>query len=71
MLADLDKTVQALADGNQKRAADRLRDLQKRFVEGAKDEKVDANFAQQALAQIDAVAESYKLNLPPLKDDDD
>jgi serine/threonine-protein kinase len=68
MLADLDRARQALADGNEKRATDRLRDLQKRLGEGVKDQQVDSSFAQQALAGITAVADTYGLKLPPIKD---
>jgi serine/threonine-protein kinase len=75
MLSDLSKAKQALDDGNKQRAADRLHDLQKRLLEGVKNKKVDADFAQQALAGIDTIASAYGLELPPLrekdKDDDD
>lgn len=64
MLSDLSKAKQALDDGNKQRAADRLRDLQKRLLDGAKSKKVDADFARQALAGIDAVAQAYGLELP-------
>jgi hypothetical protein len=73
MLSDLSKAKQALDDGNKQRAADRLRDLQKRLLEGVKSKKVDADFAQQALAGVDTIASANGLELPPLreKDDDD
>jgi hypothetical protein len=71
MLSDLSKAKQALDDGNKQRAADRLRDLQKRLLDGVKSKKVDANFARQALAGIDTVAGAYGLELPPLREQDD
>jgi eukaryotic-like serine/threonine-protein kinase len=70
MLSDLSKAKQALDDGNKQRAADRLRDLQKRLVDGVKSKKVDADFARQALAGIDSIAGAYGLELPPLRERD-
>jgi serine/threonine-protein kinase len=67
MLSDLSKAKQALDDGNKHRAADRLGDLQKRLVDGAKSKKVDSDFAHQALAGIRTVASTYGLELPPLR----
>jgi eukaryotic-like serine/threonine-protein kinase len=71
MLSDLSKAKQALDDGNKQRATDRLRDLQKRLLDGAKSKKVEANFAQQALAGIDAIASTYGLELPPPREKND
>jgi serine/threonine protein kinase len=71
MLSDLSKAKQALDDGNKQRAADRLRDLQKRLLDGVKSKKVDADFARQALAGINAVAGAYGLELPPLREQGD
>jgi hypothetical protein len=71
MLSDLFKAKQALDDGNKSRAADRLRDLQKRLVDGVKSKKVDADFARQALAGIDAIVGANGLELPPLREQDD
>jgi len=71
MLSDLSKAEQALDDGNKQRAADRLHDLQKRLLDGVKSKKVDADFAQQALAGIDTAAGTYGLELPPLGEKDD
>jgi hypothetical protein len=71
MLSDLSKAKQALDDGNKQRAADRLRDLQKRVLDGVKSKKVDADFAQQVLAGIDTIASVYGLELPPLREKDD
>jgi hypothetical protein len=71
MLSDLSKAKQALDDGNKQRAADRLHDLQKRLLDGVKGKKVDADFAQQALAGIDTAAGTYGLELPPLGEKDD
>jgi serine/threonine-protein kinase len=71
MLTDLSKAKQALDDGNKDRAADRLRDLQKRLLDGVKSKNVDADFAQQALAHIDATASAYSLELPPIREKDD
>jgi serine/threonine-protein kinase len=65
MLSDLSKAKQALDDGNKQRATDRLRDLQKRLLDGTKSKKVEADFAQQALAGIDTIASTYGLELPP------
>jgi hypothetical protein len=71
MLSDLSKAKQALDDGNKKRATDRLRDLQKRLLEGVKSKKVDADFARQALTGIDTIAGAYGLELPPIREQDD
>jgi len=71
MLSDLSKAKQALDDGNKNRAADRLGDLQKRLLDGVKSKRVDADFARQALAGIDAVAGAYQLELPPVRGKDD
>jgi eukaryotic-like serine/threonine-protein kinase len=71
MLSDLSKAKQALDDGNEKRATDRLRDLQKRLLDGVKSKRVDADFARQALAGIDAIAGAYGLELPPIREQDD
>jgi serine/threonine protein kinase len=71
MLSDLSKAKQALDDGNKQRAADRLRDLQKRLLDGVKGKKVDADLARQALAGVDAIAGAYGLELPPIRDQDD
>ena len=71
MLSDLSKAKQALDDGNKPRAADRLRDLQKRLLDGVKSKKVNADFAQQVLAGIDTIASAYGLELPPLREKDD
>lgn len=70
MLSDLSKAKQALDDGNQHRAADRLGDLQKRLLDGMKSKKVDSDFAHQALAGIDTIASAYGLALPPREQDD-
>ena len=67
MLSDLSKAKQALDDGNKQRAADRLSDLQKRLLDGVKSKKIDANFARQALADIDTIAGAYGLELPPVR----
>jgi eukaryotic-like serine/threonine-protein kinase len=71
MLSDLSKAKQALDNGNKQRAADRLRDLQKRLLEGMKSKRVDADFARQALTGIDTIAGTYGLELPPLREEDD
>ena len=70
LLSDLSKAKQALDEGNKQRAADRLRDLQKRLLEGVKSKKVDADFARQALAGIDTIAGAYGLELPPIREQD-
>jgi hypothetical protein len=70
MLSDLSKAKQALDDGNKDRAADRLRDLQKRLLDGVKSKKVNADFAEQALAGVDAIAQTYAIELPPIRDKD-
>jgi hypothetical protein len=61
--------AQALETGNKKRATDRLRDLRKRLIEGVKDEKVNADFATQALAGIQSIADTHGLELPPINND--
>ena len=71
MLSDLSKAKQALDDGNKHRAADRLGDLQRRLLDGLKSKKVDSDFAHQALAGINTVANAYGLALPPLGQQDD
>ena len=70
LLSDLSKAKQALDEGNKQRAADRLRDLQKRLLEGVKSKKVDADFARQVLAGIDTIAGAYGLELPPIREQD-
>ena len=71
LLSDLSKAKQALDDGNKQRAADRLRDLQKRLVDGVKSKKIDADFAREVLAGIDTIAGANGLELPPLREQDD
>ena len=70
MLSDLSKAKQALDDGNKQQAADRLRDLQKRLLDGVKSKKVDADLARQALAGVDTIAAAYNLELPPIREQD-
>jgi hypothetical protein len=67
LIADLDQASRALLDGDTKHATDRLRDLQKRLVDGVREDRVDPKFAQQALDRIGAVAEHYNLKLPSVK----
>lgn len=71
MLSDLSKVKQALEDGNKKRAADRLHDLQKRVLDEAKKGRTDAEFAKQALAEIDQIGGAYGLELPPIRENGD
>ena len=71
MLSDLSKAKQALNDENKKRAADRLRDLQKRLLEGEKSKNMDAGFARQALAGVEDIAGAYGLELPPIREQND
>ena len=71
MLSDLSKAKQALNDENKKRAADRLRDLQKRLLEGEKSKNMDADFVRQALAGVEDIAGTYGLELPPIREQDD
>ena len=61
----LDKAQQALADGNKQRAADELREMQQALQKGAREGQIDAAFANQALAGIDAIANTYGLSLAP------
>jgi serine/threonine-protein kinase len=71
LLEKLDEAQRALADGNQRRAADQLRELAKKLLEGAADGKIDPDFAKQALDMVGAVASSngLTLQLPPQNDD--
>jgi len=63
LIEDLDKARQALADGNKKRAADRLRSIQKNLENGADDEEIDRDFARQALDGLRTIATTYELDL--------
>jgi eukaryotic-like serine/threonine-protein kinase len=68
LIQALDKARQALADDNKKRAADRLHDMRKRLVDGVNEDRIDPDFAKQVLSDIDSIAETYGLKLPPIKD---
>jgi hypothetical protein len=63
LLKKLDEAQRALADGNRRRAGDRLSELAKRMIEGAANGKIDPDFAKQALEQIGVVAASNDLTL--------
>jgi serine/threonine-protein kinase len=67
LLKQLDEAQRALADGDKRRAADRLSELATKLLEGAADGKIDPDFAKQALDQVGAVASSngLTLRLPP------
>jgi eukaryotic-like serine/threonine-protein kinase len=69
LLKKLDEAQRALADGNKRRAGDRLSELAKNLLEGAADGKIDADFAKQALDMIGAVARSNGLTLQLPQDD--
>jgi serine/threonine-protein kinase len=63
LLKRLDEVQRALAEGNQRRAANRLSELAKKLLEGAADGTIDPDFAKQALDLVGAVASSNGLTL--------
>jgi hypothetical protein len=66
----LDTAQQELADGDAQKATDKLRDLQKKLVEGARDEKLDPAFVEQALAGVAAIGDHYGLPIGPPEEGD-
>jgi eukaryotic-like serine/threonine-protein kinase len=73
LLKKLDEAQRALAEGNQRRAADRLSELAKRLLDGAADGKIDPGFAKQALDIVSTVASTngLTLKLPPAPQNED
>jgi len=69
LVKNLDAAQQALARGDKRQAAEQLRELAQRLLQGAGDGDIDPNFAQQALDLIGAVASSNGLTIPPPADD--
>jgi serine/threonine-protein kinase len=65
LLKRLDEAQKALNAGDKDRAADQLRELSKKLVEGAADGDIDPTFARQALEQIGAVAAAEGLTIQP------
>ncbi len=63
LLGELDKARQALDGGDKKRAADRLRTIQNKLKDGAEKQKIDRDFAQQALDGVRTIATTYGLDL--------
>jgi hypothetical protein len=62
-----------LADGDKRRATERLSELAKRLLEGAANGAIEPGFARQALDLVGAVASSNGLTLqlpsPPQEED--
>jgi len=65
LLGRVDEAERALAGSDKQAASEQLRELAKLLLEGAADGKVDANFAQQSLQLIDAVAAENGLTIQP------
>jgi hypothetical protein len=63
LLKKLDEVEQAIANGDQKKASEQLRDLQKKVEEKAREGKLDAALAEQALAGIGQIASRYGLTI--------
>lgn len=61
LLNDLAQVRQAIEKGDQQRAANKLADLRRRVQGDVRSKKIDASFAQQATADIDAIARKYGL----------
>jgi hypothetical protein len=57
----------ALSKGDEKKAKDHLRDLQKELQEAGDKGKMDPLFIKEALASIQGIATQYGLDLPPAK----
>lgn len=64
LLKKLQETQEALAKGDQKRAQDRLRDLQESV---GKDKKMEPQLAQEILAGVQQIAAQYNLEVPSSK----
>lgn len=64
LVEKLDEAQRALDKGDTKEAEKQLHELQKKLLEGPRKGVIDAEFAREVLAGIDAVADSYGLNLP-------
>jgi hypothetical protein len=71
----LDEVEEALAKGDKEKAADKLRDLQRKLIEGAEKRELDPALVQQGLSGVDAIAAAYglplALQIEPAGDDDD
>jgi hypothetical protein len=64
LVEKLDEAQRALDEGDTKEAEKQLHELQKKLLEGSSKGVIDAGFAREALAGIDAVAGSHGLDLP-------
>jgi serine/threonine-protein kinase len=62
MLKKLDEVAKALNKGDQEKASNQLRDLLQKVREKARENKMDATLAEQALAGIDQIASTYGLS---------
>ena len=65
LLKRLDEAERALASGDKEAASEHLHELTKLLLQGAADGKVDANFAQQSLQLIGAMAAENGLTIQP------
>jgi eukaryotic-like serine/threonine-protein kinase len=63
LLKKLDEVQQAIAKGDQKKASEQLRDLQKKVEEKAREGKLDAALAEQTLLGIGQIASTYGLTI--------
>jgi hypothetical protein len=69
LLKRLNDAQEALAKGDREKAGKELQDLRERLHKG--EGGLDATFAQQAQASIDAIAVTYSLTVPMPEDKDD
>ncbi|MBI1877060.1 MAG: hypothetical protein HYR94_02285 [Chloroflexi bacterium] len=67
LLKNWQEAQDALSKGDQKRAGDRLRDLQKELQQAADKDKIDPLFVQEALDGIQRIATQYGLDVPSVK----
>jgi len=72
LVKKFDEGQAAFASGDLQKTAEKLRELRQKVQEKTREGKMEANFSRQALGLIDAIANSYSLNVAPDdKDKDD
>ena len=63
LIKKFDEGQAAFASGDLHKTAEKLRELRQKVQEKTREGKMEANFSRQALALIDAIANSYGLDV--------
>jgi hypothetical protein len=63
LVKKFDEGQAAFASGDLKKTAEKLRELRQKVQEKTREGKMEANFSRQALALIDAIANTYSLDV--------